>query len=544
MTSIREFLAKDSLATSDATLRHRSGIERFSKFLDSTVDPVWPQVLARFAEIRPWTYWDPQALDMALSVLEQSPERTFQAISIWSRRVGIGFESLLRLAPIALREESLSLDKTPDLFVLANEFHPEYLRCCEHIFINLLVVYWAVLKKGDVTGKYEISGAVSRIESAGHSLLLSGYEDRIRNAIAHGEVVFRGFGIQYGDPIAKYELPAYEFLQTFDSLWRTANSLGIALLLFLARNIGRASPASKVNLPTGIISLIVAASVERIGLAVSGVLESEIALGRQLHISFQTVFRNRTAILLECYRISLHLMDNGAVGYSRFLFNVEHGEKISSMAVILADRLEGLMKLNAPFERIGEALDPSQLLWYDEPSIITHAKIWGLSFAANWKRVKEEIKTDWQKRGLFPAAGRYFIRKVENVSAGGTARLKAVVVLKHSSDADDREMLREIIRSAINKLSKKWIETNPSKLVKRWNWRSRPKYVWVSLYRLDGTLRWLEAGGWPGGNLIVTAERVFDAHRAPIFVKKPDEMWKGIRFQYSMDAQVIAKSGS
>jgi hypothetical protein len=64
-------------------------------------------------------------------------------------------------------------------------------------------------------------------------LFIAGYDDRVRNAIPHGETVFRGEGvIQYGRDIANYSLAPFEFLSRYDQLCRTSNGLVIALLLF------------------------------------------------------------------------------------------------------------------------------------------------------------------------------------------------------------------------------------------------------------------------------------------------------------------------
>ena len=96
--------------------------------------------------------------------------------------------------------------------------------------------------------------------------------------------------------------------------------------------------------------------------------------------------------------------------------------------------------------------------------------------------------------------------------------------------------------SVIQKFRRKRFATNSSKLVKRWNLYKHPKYVWVSLYQYEGPKRWVVYGGWLRKNLIAVAEKIYDQKAEPVFVKKLDEIWKGIRIQYSIDIEAAAKS--
>jgi hypothetical protein len=147
-----------------------------------------------------------------------------------------------------------------------------------------------------------------------------------------------------------------------------------------------------------------------------------------------------------------------------------------------------------------------------------------------------------QGNGLFLATNRYYIKRVENSSAGGIARVHIFVTLRFPSDMTDREMIKRIILAVVNKYRRKRFATNPSKLLKRWNWYKKPTYIWVSLYQYEGPTRWVVYGGWLKKNLIAQAERIYSPKAQPVFVKKLDEMWKGIHLQYSIDVEAAAKS--
>lgn len=321
--SLRAFLEKDPLATAETELKRRSALERFGQHLGADRRDVWPLVLERFVRESPWRYWDPSQVDTCLEILETSPERTFDALSLWSAKLGLGFGNLFHKSPTVGHEEGLTDMRARDLVRLATEFHPEYLRCAEHVFSNLLVPYWAVLRKGGVQAKYTPPGAIQLIQERGYAALLSGYDDRVRNAIAHGEVVFRADSIRYGLEVAHHELASFEFLELFDTLYRTSNALAVGMLLFLARH-PRGLTDGVPTLPGSIVTLLASAAVQRNGFAVLGAAESESPLvGRQLHIAVKTVFRSREVVLLDCARLALHLVDAGARPYARYLFDVD-----------------------------------------------------------------------------------------------------------------------------------------------------------------------------------------------------------------------------
>lgn len=502
---------------------------------------MWFRLLSKFTRNTPLRYWDREIIEKALSVLETDARKTTSAIMFWKNRIGMGFDYLLRRASIEKYEDDLSTQKASELLLLANEFQPEYLRRCEHIFTNLVILYWAVLKKGSIQGKsFDITGAVSLLKSKGCELLLSGYDEKVRNGIAHGQVTFGLSEIQYGDHHYPYKTQDSEFLYIFDTLWRTSNSLAIAILLFIARNHSLISTTNTNALPTSIISLIATTETEREGLSVKGVIESEIKSGNQLYILTETTFNKRESVMLECSHIALRLLDAGAVGYSRFVFAIHQGTEVDSMVVILPEKLIELQ--NEPYVRFNEILE-SDLVWTNESPLQNKIKAFKIALLSNAKLGWMKFISEQQERGLFLTANRYYIKRVRNSSAGGLARIHIFVTLRFAADASNPDIVRKIVLDVINKFRRKWFATNPSTVFKkRRNWYKFPEYIWVSVYQHDGPIRWVINGGWSRKNLIAMAEKITHPKREALFVKKPDEIWQGIRLQYQMDIEAAARS--
>jgi hypothetical protein len=541
MKTLREFIEGNPLGAAEAEIKRRDGSKFFGDYIPASSSPLWFRLLSKFTRDTPLRYWDREIIEKALSVLETDIQKTTNAIMVWKNRIGMGFDYLLRRASIEKYEDELSTQKASDLLVLANEFQPEYLRRCEHIFTNLIILYWAVLKKGSVqsTG-FDITGAISLLKSKQCELLLSGYDEKARNGIAHGQVTFGLSEIQYGDHRYPHKLQDDEFLYIFDTLWRTSNSLAIAILLFIARNHSLFSATKSNVLPSSIISLVATAETERDGLSVKGVIESQINAGFQLYILTETIFNKRESVMLECSHIALRLLDAGAVGYSRFVFGIHQGTSIDSMIVILPEKLIELQ--NEPYTRFNEILE-SDLIWTTEGPLRNKIKTVGIALRSNAKLGWMKFVSEQQEKGLLLTANRYYIKRVQNSSAGGQARIHVFVTLKSASDASQPDIVRRIILDVINKYKRRWFATNPSKVFKkRRNWYKIPAYVWVSVYQQEGPIRWVVYGGWLRKNLIAIAEKISDQKNEAVFVKKPDEIWQGIRLQYQMDIEAAARS--
>jgi hypothetical protein len=541
LKTLREFIESNPLGAAEAEAKRRDGSTFFGDYIPASSFPLWFRLLSKFTRDAPLRYWDREIIEKALSVLETDTHKTISAIMVWKNRIGMGFDYLLRRASIEKYEDDLSTQKASDLLVLANEFQPEYLRRCEHIFTNLVILYWAVLKKGSVQGtSFDITGAVSLLKSKGCELLLSGYDEKVRNGIAHGQVVFGLSEIQYGDHRFPHKIQDDEFLYTFDTLWRTSNSLAIAILLFIARNRSLFSVTNTNALPTSIISLIASAETEREGLSVQGIIESEIKSGYQLYILTETIFNKRESVMLECSHIALRLLDAGAVGYSRFVFAIHQGTEVDSMMVILPEKLIDLQ--NEPYTRFNEILE-SDLIWTNESPLQNKIKGFRIALLSNIKLGWMKFISEQQEKGLFLTTNRYYIKRVKNSSAGGLARAHVFITLRFAKDANSPDIVRKIILDVINKFGRRRFAINPSKVFKnRRNWYKFPEYIWVSVYRDEGPIRWVVYGGWLRKNLIAMAEKINHPKFEAVFVKKPDEIWQGIRFQYQMDIEAAARS--
>jgi len=289
------------------------------------------------------------------------------------------------------------------------------------------------------------------------------------------------------------------------------------------------------------MAFLAAAGIERIGLNLVGVVESEIhGVGKQLHLAVQTSSLYRPLVLLECAQLTMHLLKNGGSGYARYLFDIDQGKSVSSLVIVKPDRLAQLLAESAPIERLSEIFDDPPLLWYNESELRTKLKAWKYLFKSRLRIAREEIASGWRYAGIISRGrGRYLIRKVENVSVGKIARINVTAVLRYPDDVSNRNLIREIIHRVIKETSRLWIDTKKAGFESGKGRTARPTYIWLRLCKLDGTIRWLNSCSWQNGNLVAMAERAYGLFTKPIQTRNPEEIWQGILIRYSMDMELI-----
>lgn len=530
MKTVYEFFTSNKLGKAYLNYKIVKGRQRFERWLPRECDSTWLSLLSIFTNIPPLSYWDEDLVDQALKLLETNAQRTNEALSLRENEVNNGFDVLIRFSERNYYEDLIELDKPNDLLRLANEIHPDYLLISQHIFSNFLILYWSIKKKGGVDGKFDLPGAIALFTNTGFEEFINGYDDKIRNSIAHGQVFFRGLGIQYGDPKYKYELATFEFLDKFDILWRTSISLAIGIILFFAKQIDDGNK----NFPLGIGRLLAASSVERNDFLVKDYLLSDLGgIGKQLHIVIQTSTLSRNTNMLDCINYAIRLTQYTRIDFSRILFDVNYVNKpVSGLLILDWKILNELLRLNVEYDQITRIII-TNLLWYNEPIKLS---VWKMLF----KNVKDDIKYSqlelYETRKIYPPLlldDCYRIKKITNSSVSGIGRLEIKVVLVNPDYGSDLGLIKKICRRIHNKFSKHWISTEPSKLNSRINIPATPKYIWIYLYKFDGTVRWIGKNGWHGKNLLCVSEFI-RGNRQAILIKKPDIIEHKIRYQFSM----------
>jgi len=275
--------------------------------------------------------------------------------------------------------------------------------------------------------------------------------------------------------------------------------------------------------------------VTRDGLRFLGGIESFTRFaGRQLHVALAVDTKSRNQIILESSRVARELLNQGATGFDRFLFEIDSDQGVPSLVIILPKILEELLEENSPMTRFPEILADTQLLWCNEPRYISSIRAWYKVFKSSLKKLKRLLLTEWQSHGLLPAKGRYVILGIQNLSVSGIARVEVRAHLTHPSDGEDRVLIENILTDLTKIGRRRFVKSRSGIMDKGIPWPKRPSYVFLQLFRRNGPSRWLQRGGWQGGNIVAIGERVW-GDRKHVLVKNPQAELGRIRVQYEID---------
>ena len=534
MSTISDLFSSDPLRTFSKEISKVEVQKKFSDILDPTLSDRTIGALSIFVKQQPFRYWNRTQVIDSIGLLESNVERSLKAISARSSAIDRGLSALYRQSQTSEREQSLNLNEPRDLIELTITFMPAYLRWAEYIFSNLIEFYWAIIKKGSVQGGFNIKGGLAQIKKKGLDFLVSGYSDEIRNGIAHGDFSISPFEVKFGTdhPVM---VSANDFLTLYDDLVRTCNALSIALLIFWSNHHGRYDSTSTT--PMTLLVRLAAGGFDRLGLKMIGAVESNTPMaGKQLHVAIDITLKKRTQVLGECARVAFHLLEVGAIGYDRYVIQVDQREPVASMVTIDPSKLNSLIIDDAPVENLSEAFSETNLLWFNESSLLTRLRSWIEIVSTGLQWVRIDILHRWHEGGLFLGKGRYRIRDVEHLSSKGISRVRIRAVLENPDYAEELEVVQSVISDIVSQYRRKLVSSRGKVLDPGLPIPKFPSYIWVDLFKEDGTLRWLRSGGWMAGNLVAIAEFVRGSH-PPVLIHKAEEVYRGIRIRYSMDEE-------
>ena len=194
------------------------------------------------------------------------------------------------------------------------------------------------------------------------------------------------------------------------------------------------------------------------------------------------------------------------------------------MVIVNTQKLSNMLTGTLDMRLLADVFDEPILLWYDQNRLSIRWSALRLNLPVVWQLVRDGVRAELQKASAFSGAWRYRIRNIENRSVGRVIRVHVTAVLRNSSDAASRITLRAILKAIVDEVrSRRFRSEQDDTVAVNLPWRARPKYVWVSLFRQDATLRELGRGGWIGGNLVAVGEWLAGQGRAPILVPRPEE---------------------
>ena len=504
----------------------------FSTWLPSGALDDWGYALAPFATQRPLKYFDPTEVDQCLSVLEANSGITFGVLAAQSAEVTHAMHSLVGPSPSSRRERIGPFGGPSDFVDFDVVWNPEYQRLVEHALNHLANVLLGVM--GKRAGKDYLSMAlanrIGHLAKNGFPNLVSGFDSAVRNAVSHGSVTFTPRSVRFTDKKRTAEYSPGEFMDLFDRLRRGCNALSIALCLFVLRNLPRPGAKSRQELPLGLLLLALKGRASHSAFTVDRLFPSRTDDGRaQLNIACTTSLRGREMHRYHSLQVCARVQDLVGFAFRRFAVVMDCARPTDVSVFLDAARLQRARAKHEPIEALKDIID-AELLWYDATGLRGRVERFLMIARSSWIKTRSSITEDLKPQGIRPLRSSYIVRDVENASDGRLRRLHVLAVLTDSDDTS-QERLREITRHIVRRTRRRWVR--PDNLGITRGMRRRPSYIWVRLHQRDNALRSLDTATSRSEGLLLRAEWIpRSAVHPALFVKQPDETWKGIRFQF------------
>ncbi len=513
---------------------HRSSVANtFGSWINVQDCEDFALALYPFTEIRPLCYIDWNSFERALEFFERNVNQTLTAMATQDQLISHAIQSLLRPGNSWGRENHLSTREPSELMLFEQVWHPEYQRYAEHIYNHLIRLPLEIL--GQAKGKdYQsptLANRVSILNSNGLSELTQGYNPIVRNAISHGSTVYEELQIRYIDRDKERNLYSRDFAVLFDGLVDACNGMVAAILVFLCRNRAVVQQFGLQRLPLGVRFLLVKGLASYRGFQVDAMLESRMAQGKpQLNIHCTSFTRSRFMHLLDGTSVAIFAQTTGGKGYERFSISINCGLAIPASLFIRGQELAEALRPNAPLESLAKIYD-TNLLWYDVSVLSRRFYVWKTIMSLAWAQAYQKLIADWRQIGFKVWRSRYLIREVKNKSVAGIRRVEAEIVLTEDRPVTPA-LIHGVLRHATRRLRRSAIPNidiaGPGRI------RSLPAYVWIRLHKSDARVRTLESRGWKDLELLARSEWIWwMRRRSPIFVHKPDTIYRGIRIEYN-----------
>ena len=200
----------------------------------------------------------------------------------------MGFKSLNEINSLKFHDMAIPSNEYDLMRFCNNHIHPNYLKLVEGVYSNLIfpIGVYHRIERGKRLEGFDIYNRVEELKMTTLFKYLSDpYNHTIRNAIAHGKVVFKHNDISYKDRDEEFVLSYRDTINLFDDILDISNGLSLGFCLFYFTNL-EFLEKHDIMIPLPIMIEELKAETNATGWKIRGYLESETIDNRSQLIIF------------------------------------------------------------------------------------------------------------------------------------------------------------------------------------------------------------------------------------------------------------------
>jgi len=393
--------------------------------------------------------------------------------------------------------------------------HPAYLRLAEAVFFPFarLVAFLLRVDRHKNTEGLDLYNVADELQRAGFADLTAGYHHGVRNAIAHGRIVYRQREIEYHDRSGGSTLSDREIVALFDDLLDICNAMALALRVYLLTS-GR----DMHTVPLQVLLAELQAQTQSPWWRIEGCVSSELREGQVQLILYARPDTGDYLKVMYATVAAAALAARLAPGFDRYFFSLRSGKGWPGWAAFDGHKLaSGIAAAEPPIDSAASSLEQNLVFYVPPlrlPRPLGKAETILHSIRLRWPLLMSELST----RRQLP---RIRVRAAKIHRNGRRSVLNASVVITSEVAAVDKALVRNscprIVRAALRAARSATHRTELTRYLPL-------GYARIAVFSRDFRQRRLESYGL-GADLIGTIgiKRIARIRAPDIFGSTPEE---------------------
>lgn len=470
---------------------------------------------------------------------DNEPITLIKILKDYDRLLSLAFRSLDEINSLHFHDMELSSNEFDLMQFYDNYLHPTYLKLTEGVYANLIFPISAYhrIKRNARLERFDVYNRVEELKGTQYEYLSDPYNNTIRNAIAHGKVIYRERDIIYEDKKGKsIILSSRDVVNLFDNMLDICNGLSLGFLLFYFTNLEFIEKHS-IDVPLPIMMEGLRVETDAPGWEIRGCLESETVDNRsQLIIFTRNRFLDRLKLNYHVFRSAI-LAERFAPGYKRYFFSLDSKYSLLGWAAFDGSELNRLRTQNdGKMQDYDNALE-NGLIFFN-PKFKLPWFFFKMSTLISVMKIIIPIKLCEFKETLYPLSVDPRDLRIHRNKFHSVIRGSVVIKSNTSFPVDDliRTHCSSIVRKAIRTARKRAKMTNISKYL-------RLGYLRIGVYSEDFRIRKLRNSGLiPELLCTIEFKRLRRVSTIDIIGGKPETI-KKYRIVWNKKAEIIEHVG-
>ncbi len=370
----------------------------------------------------------------------------------------LSFVALEDINTLRFHDIKIDFDDYELFSFLDTSIHPSYLKLTETTYTNLIypISSYQRIKRGKKLEGFDVFQRVAELEKSEYSHLAKPYDNTIRNAIAHGGVIYKPpFITIYKDKKGNIrDINSKEMIRIFDEMLDVCNGLSLGIRLFYFTNLNLLEKYS-IKPPLTIITEELKAQLDAPRWEIIRCFESETFDNRsQLIVFTRNSFLDSMKLYYNLFR-SAFLIEKYAPNYDRYYFRLESKYSLLGSAGFIGNEIKKLRnKDNVKTIDYRGILEDNLIIFY--PKIKLPRLIFKISTLISSFKIHYEIEKSKFIESIKPLS--INVRDTKIHKNGYYCVIRSSVFLKANQELSLENLIKEkhnlIVKEAVKKARK------------------------------------------------------------------------------------------